>query len=129
MYIYTCICAIKYLLGIRKSTANDSCLFELGMLPLPAVVKQRQYDFLYKAMNAGHLKLEDPLMFAISLTRLHNRKLTRCIDTILTTLNHMETTKNVMYQKLNVSNRSSFCTEISTRLILYILYIPQGARY
>ena len=78
------------------------------MLPLPAVVKQRQYSFLYKAMNAGHLELEDPLIFAISLTRLHNAKLARCIDNILATPDHMETTKRVMYQRLNVSNRSKF---------------------
>ena len=102
------ICAIKYLLGVHKSTANDLCLIELGMLPLPAVVKQRQYNFLYKAMNTGHLELEDPLMFAISLTRLHNPTLARCIDNILATPDHMETTKRVMYQRLNVSNRSKF---------------------
>ena len=45
------ICAIKYLLGVRKSTANDLCLIELGMLPLPAVVKQRQYNFQYKVIS------------------------------------------------------------------------------
>ena len=58
------------------------------MLPLPAVVKQRQYNFLYKAMNAGHLELEDPLMFVISLTRLHNPKLARCIAQVEWWLEH-----------------------------------------
>ena len=126
--LYTC--AIKYLLGVRKSTANDLCLIELGMLPLPAVVKQRQYNFRYKAMNAGHLELEDPLMFAISLTRLHNPKLARCIDNILATPDHMETTKKLCIKgKMCQTEVSSLCTEILTHLILYILCIPQGARY
>ena len=80
------ICAIKYLLGVRKSTANDLCLIELGMSPLPAVVKERQYKFLYKAMNGGHIEREDPLTFAVSLTRLYNPKLARYIDNILATL-------------------------------------------
>ena len=103
-----CVCAIKYLLGVRKSTANDLCLIERGMSPLPAVVKQRQYNFLYKAMNGGHLEREDPLTFALSLTRMYNPKLARCIDNILATPDHFGTTKNVMYQRLNMSNRSKF---------------------
>ena len=76
------------------------------MSPLPAVVKQRQYNFLYKAMNGGHLEHEDPLTFAVSLTRLYNPKLARCIDNILVTPDHIGATKNVMYQRLNMSNRS-----------------------
>ena len=84
---------MKYLLGVRKSTANHLCLIELGMSPLPAVVKQRQYNFPYKAMNGGHLEREDPLTFAVSLTRLYNPKQARCIDNILATPDHIGATK------------------------------------
>ena len=94
------ICAIKYLLGVRKSTANDLCLIELGMSPLPAVVKERQYNFLYKAMNGGHIEREDPLTFAVSLTRLYNPKLARCIDNILATPDHIGATKKCHVSKV-----------------------------
>ena len=103
-----CVCAIKYLLGVSKSTANDLCLIELAMPPLSAVVKLRQYNFLYKAMNGGHLEREDPLTFAVSLTRLYNPKLARCIDNILATPDHIGATKSVNYQRLNMSNRNKF---------------------
>ena len=53
----------KYLLRVRKITANDLCLIGVVMSTSPAVVKQRQYNFLYKAMNGGHLEPEDPLPY------------------------------------------------------------------
>ena len=49
-----------------------------------------------------------PLTFAVSLTRLYNPKLARCIDNILATPDHIGTTKDVMYQRLNMSKRSKF---------------------
>ena len=68
--------SIKYLWDVGKSTANDLCFIELEMLPLPAVVKQCQINFLLKATDRGHLELEDTLMFVVSLTRLYYPKLT-----------------------------------------------------
>ena len=59
-------------------------------------------------MNGGHLEREYPLAFAVSLTGLYSPKLARCIDNILATPDHTGATKNVMYQRLNMSNRSKF---------------------
>ena len=81
-----CVC-YTYLLGVCK-TDNDLCLIELGISPLHTVVKQRQYNFPYKAMNGEHLEREHPLVFDLSLTRLHNPKLARCIN-ILASLDHI----------------------------------------
>ena len=43
--------AIKYLLGVSKTIANDLCLVEIWMEPLEAVVKQRQYNSMNKLIH------------------------------------------------------------------------------
>ena len=69
---------IKYLLGVRKTTANDMCLVEIGMSRLAADVKQRQFNLLHKLINATTGDQQDPFMLA-----LHMAKLSRNNDNVL----------------------------------------------
>ena len=104
------ISAIKCLLGVRRTTVNDLCLIELGMSPLPGLVRQRQYNFLNKAISERRGEQQDPLMFAVYLTSLYNSKFSRHVDSILATSDHIGAAKSVLRHRLGVSNRSKFVT-------------------
>ena len=61
------ISSIKTLLGVRQTTSNDVCLLELGYPHLKYWIKQKQVDFLRKAINLRQGIGEDPLSFTINL--------------------------------------------------------------
>ena len=102
--------AIKYLLGIRKTTANDLCLVEIGMSPLAAVVKQRQYNLLHKLINDRTGDQQDPFMFALHIAKTFDPKLSRCIDNVLSNPDHIGSAKRVLHQRIATSSRSKFVT-------------------
>ena len=102
------ISAIKCFLGVRRTTAYDLCLIELGMSPFPVLVRQRQYNFLNKAISERRGEQQDPLMFAVYLTRLYNSNLSRHVDSILATSDHTGAAKSTLRHRLGVSNRSKF---------------------
>ena len=102
--------AIKYLLGVRKTTANDLCLVEIGMSPLAAVVKQRQYNLLHKLINDRTGDQQDPFMFALHIAKTFDPKLSRCIDNVLSNPDHIGSAKRVLHQRIATSSRSKFVT-------------------
>ena len=62
--------AIKALLNVRITTANDLCLAELELPKLQAWIKNRQSDFFRKMMRERDgLQNEDPLMHTIELVK------------------------------------------------------------
>ena len=125
------ISAIKCLLSVRRTTANDLYLIELGMSPLPSVVRQRQYNFLNKTISERRGEQQDPLMFAIYLTRLYNSKLSRHVDSILATSDHTGAAKSVLRHRLGVSNRSKFVTyrTINPSCDLHSVYLSKDAMF
>ena len=102
--------AIKYLLGVRKTTANDLCLVEIGMSPLAAVVKQRQYNLLHKLINARTGDQQDPFIFALHIAKTFDPKLSRCIDNVLSNPDHIGSAKRVLHHRIATSSRSKFVT-------------------
>ncbi len=64
MYIHD---AIKALLGVCQTTANDISLLEIGLLHLKHWIKQKQLNFLKQALHHREGLDDDPLMFALSL--------------------------------------------------------------
>ena len=125
------ISAIKCLLGVRRTTANDLCLIELGMSPLPGLVRQRQYNFLNKAISGSRGEQQDPLMFAVYLTRLYNSKLSRHVDSILATSDHTGAAKSVLRHRLGVYNRSKFVTyrTINPSCAVHSVYLSKDAMF
>ena len=59
--------AIKALLGVCQTTANDISLLEIGLLHLKHWIKQKQLNFLKQALHHREGLDDDPLMFALSL--------------------------------------------------------------
>ena len=64
--------AIKCLLGVRVSTADDLCLAELGLPSLDELVKHRQRVFFAQVYAERQGMEDDPLMFALEMTRHSN---------------------------------------------------------
>ena len=75
--------AIKCLLGVRVTTTSDVCLIELGLPPLQALVKHRQQCVVKKMLSERQGMIDDPLMFAMDLTRERNVKLYEVIQQLL----------------------------------------------
>ena len=123
--------AIKCLLSVRRTTANDLCLTKLGMSPLPGLVRQRQYNFLNKAISERRGEQQDPLMLAVYLTRLYNSKLSRHVDSILATSDHTGAAKSVLRHRLGISNRSKFVTyrTINPSCDVHSVYLSRDAMF
>ena len=75
--------AIKCILGVRVTTTSDVCLIELGLPPLQALVKYRQQCFFKKMLSERQGMIDDPLIFAMDLTRERNVKLYDVIQQLL----------------------------------------------
>ena len=68
--------AVKLLLGVRKTTCNDTCYLELGLPPLQDLVRSRQRKFFSGMWRERSLMEDDPLVLIIK-TVLGSRYNTR----------------------------------------------------
>ena len=75
--------AVKMLLGVRQSTANDTCLIESGYPSLEALIRQRQKKFLDKMIDDRKEMTDDPLMFCLKLTEQDNPHMQKYIKDLL----------------------------------------------
>jgi hypothetical protein len=75
--------AVKMLLGVRHSTANDTCLIESGYPSLEALIRQRQKRFLEKMIEDRKEMTDDPLMFCLKLTEQDNPHMQKYIEDLL----------------------------------------------
>ena len=57
--------AIKLLLDVRKTTCNDICYLELGLPPLPNLVRSRQKKFFSGMWRERSLMEDDPLVLTV----------------------------------------------------------------
>ena len=75
---------VKCILGVRTTTPNDLCLMEIGQPSLGALVTHRQYIFYSKVLSSRHDLEDDPMMFAINISRAANtsgwRYIQNCLD-------------------------------------------------
>ena len=115
---------IKVLLGVRPTTANDLCLIELGLPTLESFIKSRQSNFLKNIMIERQGMEDDPLMFVLELTRTGNRRMTRYIDNVCSTDNHIADAINNLHDQVNESQRTKFITyrEINPDLSVHMVY-------
>ena len=120
---------IKYLLGVRKTTANDLCLVEIGMPPLAAVVKQRQCNLLHKMINAR--TGDHPFMFALHMAKTFDPILSRYIDNVLSNPDHIGSAKRVLYHRIATSNRSKFVTyrTINPKFDVHSVYFAKDCSF
>ena len=102
--------AIKNLLGVRRTTANDLCLMELGMPSIDGFVKNSQYRFLKDLIEARANETDfDPFMFVYNLCLRENTPCAKYISKLLTRDGDF-ITKDVDNIKTRIrnSNRSKF---------------------
>ena len=101
---------IKLLLGVKSSTPNDLCLVELGIPNLEAFVRHKQATFLRNAIRERSDIPDDPLMFALKLTRDSNRRMQNYIDSLLQVDNHLAQDRDSVLQSVRLCDSTRFTT-------------------
>jgi hypothetical protein len=116
--------AVKVLLGVRMTTTNDLCLAELGLPPLHALVKSRIQNFLQKSMQERVDMDDDPLMFALRLTRAGNPKMSNFIDLVLGETDHVGVARNILQASISGSQRTRYITyaQLNPTLMVHNVY-------
>ena len=104
------ITAVKCLLGVRKTTANDLCLAETGLPPLQALVRHKQQKFITSMINKTASIQDDPFRFALELTHTGNATMSRYINTSLSVNNHIAEARDKLHERI----RTSICTKFIT---------------
>ena len=117
--------AIKALLGVRRTTANDLCLIELGLPSLSGYVKDAQFKFLKRILAARIGMDDDPFMFAYKLCDGANTPCARYIRKLINSpgnfvADDIDTIKN----RIRASQRTKFKTylELNPELSVHSMY-------
>ena len=112
--------AIKMLLGVRPTCTNDVCLIELGLPPLQALIKHKQQQFFSKALGVRQYMDDDPLMFALRLTRNSNHRMSAYIDTVLDNDNHIESAINALKESIYRIQTTRYQTYVTINPLLEV---------
>ena len=117
--------AIKMLLGVRQSTPNDTCLIEAGYPSLEAAIRHRQHKFLQQMKDERKDMNDDPLMFALELTRRDNASMHRYLSGILNEVGDIiENDIRLRKEKILASQRTKAVTyrEMNPELVVHSIY-------
>ena len=123
------ISAVKALLGVRQSTPNKICLVEAGMLPLKALVLQKQKIFLDKMLRERSEMEDDPLMFALKLTENRNPKMNKCINDLKNRVNYADVNTVKHYVANSTTTRFVTYTNINSDMSMHNAYARRYDRY
>ena len=63
------LACVRSLLGVRRTTASDLCLAEVGLPPFERRLKEAQKSCLMKLQDQRRGLIDDPFMYALSLAR------------------------------------------------------------
>ena len=105
--------AIKALLGVRITTANDLCLLEIGYPELRNYIRHRQATFLRNMINTRREMRDDPLMFAIELTQRLNTRMGQYINTIIERDDFITSGISDLRSKVTLCDKTKFITYCS----------------
>ena len=105
--------AIKHLLGVRVTIPIDLCLSELGFIPLKALVRHRQQIFFNKIFGEMRDKDEDPLAYALELTRTRNVKLFNYISGVAQNCSYISAARQALHARISASDRTRYQTYLS----------------
>ena len=73
---------IKAMLNVRETTANDTCLVEIGYPSLKALIRDKQQKYYQKYTEDRERLFEDPLGLALSLARTSNLNAHRYMNAV-----------------------------------------------
>ena len=74
---------VKALLGVRTSTNNDLCLIEIGRTDIQSTMTSMQRKFLRQAISSRQGMADDPLMFALRLSRDARTHTSRVLNALI----------------------------------------------
>ena len=94
------------------------------MPPLQALVKQRQKSFLQKIIDERKNINDDPFMFVYTLTLAHNRRMSKYINDVLNTVNHIELSLVKLKHVIYSSTRTKYITYRGINVsLMYLMYM------
>ena len=97
---------LKQLLGVRKTTCNDTCYLELGYPPLRDLVRSKQRHFFHKMWRERSSMDDDPLICTINIVLNTRYPMQRYVSELINvTVNDVEQAMNTL--KLNILNSGS----------------------
>lgn len=117
---------IKKLLGVRKTTANDLCMIELGVAPLRAIVRAKQRKFMNRMWTERIAMNDDPLMHAIRLTLGYDDAVSRYMrDLITNNTNDIDEARQELNLRIlnSESNRLLFYKTVNPDLCVHEIYL------
>ena len=120
------ISAIKALLGVRRTTANDLCLIELGLPSISGFVKDAQFKYFKKTLASRRGMIDDPFMFVFRLCDDANTPCARYLRNITESGgNFVENDLRYLKEKTRGSMRSKFVTylELNPELSVHNMYL------
>ena len=111
------LAAIKTLLGVRQTTANEVCLVELGLPQLKFFIKDRQLRFFKSAMAKRQGSENDPLMFVLHLAMASRTSMGIYLNELLAGSDFYQTGLQSLQDSVKQSER--------TKLVAYTSMNPQ----
>ena len=106
MYMYV----IKTLLGVRRTTANDLCLTELGLPSAKAYVGNIQKRFFERTLESRRNTPEDPFMFVYQLCQQAKTPCAKYVNALLQKGDIIEDDIREIKLRVRESNGSKFVT-------------------
>ena len=125
--------AVKLLLGVRLSTCNATCLVEVGLPLVQAMVKQKQ-EFFQKMLRERKQMLDDPFMFAWNFAKDNNTSAYKYLKRLHeSSENYIVNSVQELKQQIEVSNKSKMVTykDLNPTLekpCLYTQDVPEHVR-
>ena len=121
--------AIKCLLSVRPGTSNNACLAELGYPSLMSVIKKRQQSYLTKKIEERKMLKDDPLIYALKLTKLSNPPMWKYIDQLLKDDDILHNGQENLKQLIKSSEKSKLITyaEMNPEVIVHPVYVRRDA--
>ena len=104
--------ALKSLLSVRKSTANNLCLIESGYPPLMYFVKEQQRRYFVK-IAAREVDETDPLFYAIDLHSNASTTMFRYFSDVTSSDDWVRIGLNCIKDNVLASTRSKFLAYVS----------------
>jgi len=128
----TYMSAVKTLLGVRKTTANDLCLLEIGYPSLKGYVKDKQVKFLKKLIANRTNVHEDPFIYVWNLCRDANTTCARYVNRLLNSNGDLRISDiDMIKQRVQESDRSKFITykDMNPNLTVSAIYSTRVIEY
>ena len=103
---------VKTMLGVRTTTPNLMCLLEAGLPSVQAMIREKQAKFL-RRMGTRQGMPDDPLWFALEMTKQENRVMNSHMEQVMNVLDHISTDKEELMERVRSNEGSKYRTYLS----------------